>query len=462
VLTVWNDANKDGIVNVNEAVQTIAITVAAAAAPNTTPSATYSTLAEWDALTYSKVAGTTSGAAKALTVKNTADGVLNAQTIRAVVKGPGTVTLNNGGTPANITGRDISMTLPAGDNTVDVLLTADGVAGTSTVELYAGTTLIATSKAVVWYGTLSKLVVTQKKSVVGKNAAATAAVTISGVDADGIAVPLADDTVVGTSSDLTVLADKVNGDDAVTSGVITLQVTGANDVTTTSGRSATITYKYLISGTTFATADPLTFTIGGAVASVAITLDKTTYAPGEKVTATISAKDSLGNAAADSEVFAAAATGTLTSTVAVQGITTAAISTVGGTATTTFFAPATSGTFAVLGSTTIAAVATTITSTSATVVSVAEEAAAAASAAAADAALEAIDAANAATDAANLAAEAADAATVAAEEARDAADAATAAVEALAAEVATLFAALKAQLTTLAKTVAKIAKKVKA
>jgi hypothetical protein len=89
-------------------------------------------------------------------------------------------------------------------------------------------------------------------------------------------------------------------------------------------------------------------------------------------------------------------------------------------------------------------------------------AAATAAEAANDAALEAIDAANAATDAANLAAEAADAATVAAEEARDAADAATAAVEALASEVATLMAALKAQITTLAKTVAKIAKKVKA
>jgi len=88
--------------------------------------------------------------------------------------------------------------------------------------------------------------------------------------------------------------------------------------------------------------------------------------------------------------------------------------------------------------------------------------AAAAAEAASDAALEAIDAANAATDAANLAAEAADAATVAAEEARDAADSATAAVEALASEVATLMAALKAQITTLAKTVAKIAKKVKA
>jgi len=91
-----------------------------------------------------------------------------------------------------------------------------------------------------------------------------------------------------------------------------------------------------------------------------------------------------------------------------------------------------------------------------------EDSAKLAAEAATDAALEAIDAANAATDAANLAAEAADAATVAAEEARDAADAATAAVEALASEVATLIAGLKAQITTLANTVAKIAKKVRA
>jgi hypothetical protein len=91
-----------------------------------------------------------------------------------------------------------------------------------------------------------------------------------------------------------------------------------------------------------------------------------------------------------------------------------------------------------------------------------QDAAVAEAQAATEAAGEAIDAANAATDAANIAADAADAATVAAEEARDAADAATAAVEELATQVSALFAALKAQVTTLANTVAKIAKKVKA
>ncbi len=82
--------------------------------------------------------------------------------------------------------------------------------------------------------------------------------------------------------------------------------------------------------------------------------------------------------------------------------------------------------------------------------------------AATDAAIEATDAANEATAAALLAAEAADAATVAAEEARDAADAATAAIADLATQVATFMTALKAQITTLANTIAKIAKKIKA
>jgi hypothetical protein len=126
---------------------------------------------------------------------------------------------------------------------------------------------------------------------------------------------------------------------------------------------------------------------------------------------------------------------------------------VGETAVTAAVAGTTIGTGASLSAAGVNAVDVAVTVT---------DSAATAAEAATDAALEAIDAANAATDAANLAAEAADAATVAAEEARDAADAATAAVEALASEVATLIAGLKAQITTLANTVAKIAKKVKA
>jgi hypothetical protein len=116
----------------------------------------------------------------------------------------------------------------------------------------------------------------------------------------------------------------------------------------------------------------------------------------------------------------------------------------------------------VVGTTVIAGVTAGVKTATLSAQTPAPDAAATAAESAADAAAEAIDAANAATDAANLAAEAADAATVAAEEARDAADAATAAVEELGTQVATLMAALRAQITTLANTVAKIAKKVRA
>jgi hypothetical protein len=451
-LKVWNDQDGGGTISVGEDTAEVTFTVAAA---NTTPSATYSTIEAWsvDVPSASKAAGTALGGADAsinITVKNTADAALDEQTIRAVVKGPGRVSLGGGAA-----GRDVTETLGDGVSTTTLAVTADGSAGSMTVDVYAGTTLLGTTDAVIWYGTLATLTATQAKTVVGKNAAAADAVTVVGKDADGVAVPLTAAGLVGTSSDTTVIATYAAADGTLEDdGSLTVAINGANDLTTTSGRTATMTFKYLISGTTYATASALTFTIGGALKTVTATFDKASYAPGEKVTVTFSAKDASGNAAADGDIFAA---GKLTTTIASQGLTTAAVASVGGTKTTTFYAPAVSGSFSLVGTTTVA-LATAAVLATATVVNPAETAAEAA----ADAAAEAIDAANAATDAANLAAEAADAATVAAEEARDAADAATAAVEELATQVATLMAALKAQITTLANTVAKIAKKVKA
>jgi hypothetical protein len=460
-MTIWNDQDANGVVSLGEESVTASFT---GVAPNTTPSATYSTIEAWSVATPSqtKAAGTDLDGNDEIiniTVENTADAALNGTTVRAVVNGPGTVTLTPGGGGAAATGRDVSVTNAAGNNIATLELLADGTAGYTTVDIYSGTVKLGSTAKVLWYGSLATLKVVQSKSVVTKNTALTDAVTISGLDEAGNPVPLADDTVVGTSSDTTVLATKANGNDAVADGVLTVSVTGANDTTTTSGRSATMTWKYLISGTTYTPDVVTTFSIGGAVAAITITLDKATYAPGEKVTATIVATDASKNPAGDSTVFGDnnANTATFTSNVSVQGITNSDIATVGGKATTTFYAPAASGTFSISGSATIGGVATTITSSSANVVSAGETAAEAAT----DAALEAIDAANAAVDAANQATEAADAATVAAEEARDAADAATAAVEALAADVAKMINEIKAQLNAMAKTIATIAKRVK-
>jgi len=448
---VFNDVNGGGTLTPGEDFADLTFTVGAA---NTTPSATYSTIEEWsvDVPSASKAAGTALAGADAsisIEVKNTADAALGGQVIRAVVKGPGRVALG-----AGAAGRDVTETLAAGVNTTTLAVSADGSAGSMTVDVYAGTTLLGTTSAVIWYGTLATLTATQVKTVIGKGEAAADAVTVVGKDADGVIVPIVKANLIGTSSDTTVLATYANEGTNEDDGTISATITGAGDLTTTSGRTATMTFKYLISGTTYATASALTFTIGGALKTVTASFDKATYAPGEKVTVTFTAKDASGNAAADGVIFAA---DKLTTTIASQGLTAAAVSSVGGTKSISFYAPAVSGSFSLIGTVNVA-LATAAALATATVENPSE----AAANNAADAAAEAIDAANAATDAANLAAEAADAATVAAEEARDAADAATAAVEELATQVATLMAALKAQITTLANTVAKIAKKVKA
>jgi hypothetical protein len=254
--------------------------------------------------------------------------------------------------------------------------------------------------------------------------------------------------------------------------------------------SGTVTVTIVDSQTVTGNGTPLSTTTSAVVKSSAFTItvasngvgtaafNKTTYAPAEAATLTLTCKDSGGRIVADgshacwsglnwtgskptfsSNSSANAAGGTFTDLETYLGTNTFVL----GTDTALVFMPTTAGTYTLngrtAGATTDSVVLTfTVVDPNATAIAAAQSAADAAT----DAANEAIDAANAATDAANIAAEAADAATVAAEEARDAADAATAAVEELATQVATLMAALSAQVKTLANTVAKIAKKVKA
>jgi len=295
------------------------------------------------------------------------------------------------------------------------------------------------------------------------------AIIISAKDAAGqLATATAAPTVI--SSDITVVESGTcvldDGSGAYSSGegfgVYNCSFTTAG--TAVSGQSATLTFRI---------ADPLgtagidyltttqKVTVGGSRYKETLSLNKATYSAGEAMVVTRSAVDKSGNpvydgATAPEVIFNKAIGGTATS-VGANWYTNGTVST--SSTKPTVFAPSASGAFEARISGYNSSTSTSAIIVTATVGDTATDAAAAA---AADAAAEAIDAANAATDAANLAAEAADAATVAAEEARDAADAATAAVEKLAADVATLMAALKAQITTLANTVAKIAKKVKA
>ena len=436
------------------------------------------------------------GLGAAMTTGNT----LTAQ----ITSGPGYLIVNNDdtidgdectATPTYgaTTGRAISAF--AVDGVATVYICADGTAGVATIKLSVTNQLVTTewaTKTFTFYGAVRTLSVAAANYTIGVAGGDTTGAAEDAIVAANYVLSPVDDTtdvpaIIIASKDSagqlataasapTVISSDLN---VVSSGTCELDdgsgayssgegfglyncsfTTSANAV---SGQSATLTFRIAdplgTAGVDFLTTTQVV-TVGGGRYTETITLDKASYGQGEAMVVTRTAKDSAGNpvydgATAPLVVFNKAIGGTAPGASWYTNGSVASSSTK-----PTVFAPTASGAFEARitgyngSSTATSAIIATAT--------VGDDAATSAATAASDAALEAIDAANAATDAANLAAEAADAATVAAEEARDAADAATAAVEALASEVATLMAALKAQITTLAKTVAKIAKKVKA
>jgi hypothetical protein len=318
-----------------------------------------------------------------------------------------------------------------------------GTAGTATVTFTAINSGLTWTKTFTFHGSGSKIAVGSSIYKIARAGGFTTSsmftVTLKdsadrAVPGQSLSVEVDDNTILASGS----CADAVG---LVTDGTYACSVTTA--VGSTSGKSGTLTVIFEdAAGTEFSTT--YTVSLGGGVSTVALTTDKASYEPGEKMVVTATAKDASGNPVYDglagpTLTVNKAIGGTLAMNVYVGGVSTSQTrsSTTGlVTAADTLYAPAASGKFRVSGLAGDAA--STPISVEATVTD------------------------DGATAAANLAAEAADAATVAAEEARDAADAATAAVEELATQVATLMAALKAQITTLANTVAKIAKKVKA
>ena len=305
----------------------------------------------------------------------------------------------------------------------------------------------------------------------GADVAHTAAVELAAQDANGnIVGGLTGFTAVSSntnvlSNSITVAEDtSSSAADALGAGYYIVQPTFAAGAV--SGSSATLTVTWTSTdGLTKVTAAPITFTVGGTtISSVDLETDAASYSPGNKVTLTLTAKDSSGNPVADGNygiwgntstvgaITPVTASAQLTSNPFAAGSSTAAPSyeVIGGVVKATFFAPYTDGTVnltSTLGSNN-SGLATALQATTLAASFSVTTGASAASSAATDAANEATDAANAATDAANAAADAADAATSAAQDASAKADAALAAVN-----------ALSAKITVLAAQIAKIVKK---
>jgi len=477
VLTVWNDADGGGDIDLTEARQTISITVVAAAgfsAGLTTSildtADSHDNTADEVGLAISKTAGTNAASIE-VNIKDTTGTALGGMRVTAeVTSGPGLVDVVTGETAyADATARADSLTLAAGVTEATVHVTADGTAGASviTVKVTDPVTLavLGTYTESLWfYGTVSTLEVVLQNLFIARASAAgaelgedaagatwatvatTPAVYLVAKDSSGNVVPGL--TITGVTSNTSVIgASSCNGDNGAAGdgpGYYNCSVTSAAGGT--SGATATVTFRTQLSTGAYVSATPVTFALGGSLATGTLSLDKTSYAAGEAMIVTRTAKDSSGNA-----VYDGVASPAVVFNKAIGGTAPAAGEFINGKSSSsstrpTVFAPSVNGDFEARATYTNAttAVSTQITAAAAVVIEGATDAA--------DAANEATDAANAATDAANAAAEAADAATAAAQDAQ-------AAVAELATQVAALMAGIKAQITSLTNLVIKIQKK---
>jgi trimeric autotransporter adhesin len=296
--------------------------------------------------------------------------------VTAVVSGSGLV--STGGTAARVA----VQSGVTGPTTFDVF--SDGTAGSGTITITAGTTVIATEK-VSFSGVPTKVVATQNLQVTNGTTplgaatfdattkASNGAVTLTVTDANGNPVPNVLGagglyTIVATSSDKTVMSTGY-GSLSATAGTGNNNGKGdyaltATAATAVAGKSATITYSIVNVATeaVLATSAPITFAVGGTTAATAsLAFDKASYAPGEKATLTLTLKDADGFAIADgvTPVFA-------TTLTAFAGLTTSASLTsapfsllatdagtklLGGKATATVFMPLASGPVTVSGKT---------------------------------------------------------------------------------------------------------------
>ena len=387
---------------------------------------------------------------------NTAD-----ESMTVTVDGPAYVSTSTAARPvtsyitaAHETDRSPSASATTGSR---IYVWATGTAGKATITVKSISGQLLGTKTVYFYGAVTTLANNsdpKPKTIVrsgGKTL--TGAWDISATDAAG--QPRPGLTLSCVSSNTLVIASCAFTDNS--DGTYSMDLTSASG--STSGQTATITARVVdpavTTSTAYITAPAVTVTTGSSVNTVTITTDKASYAAGEQMIVTVTAKDSSGNPVYDSAALAA-----LSSNKSVTGLSNVATSFTGGVADSVsrdsdgtvlqsyrVYAPASGGEFTIYLDYTDAAAATQRASVTANVTDGSDTAV--------DAANEATDAANAATDAANAAAEAADAATAAAQDAQ-------AAVTELATQVASLIAGIKAQITSLTNLVIKIQKKVKA
>ena len=418
------------------------------------------TATEDDVVTHPKTASTTVAAATiAVSLLNAAGKATTGESFTAIIGGSGTLgsgAQNAGGTGITSSGRAI--TVKAGDV---VRVYPDGTSGVGTITISSAAGKILGTEKVTFAGDAATVTTTVKKATIAPSAGVADVLLVDVKDSAGTVIQNA--TLYVTSSDTTIISNSYKsscGAYSATDGGYLCTLDGVKAGTA----SITVGTKSSASATTGVNAAAVSVRVGSTTpASVAVTMDKATYIPGEKATITVVLKDSTGLVLADGTYTSIFATGGISAnyTLGSGSDTTTATSVDGfksGVKTFSVFMPIaeTDVKFSwTTGSVTAAAGTGLPTAAQAIAGSVTVNVASNSGSAAMAAAEEATAAANDATDAALSAAEAAEAATAMAQEAVDA-------VAELSASVTKLISALRAQITTLTNLVVKIQKKVKA
>jgi hypothetical protein len=347
ILTVWHEAtdaaNTTDAVNSNEARQTVSITVAAAAVA--TGGASLMTWAYGagaaPAITVApetvvipadkSLTGAAQTAVARVNVKGATGSALNGATLTASISGSGLV---RAGVASDTCGGGVlgvaraSSAVLTSTDVGCVVVSPDGSAGEGTITLSVtdpvtgATSTIGSFKVLFFSSTVATLTATQIYSVAGASritgcaaiacvwtpgvysagSAGSPAVSIVAKDSGGNVIP--GKTLTATSSDLTVIGSSTVV--AVTDGTndfkglgwYNASVTGA--ASAVSGKTATVTYSFTNTDLTVIKSAPITFTIGGTtIATETLAFSKTSYAPGEAMVITRTAKDSAGNSVAD-------------------------------------------------------------------------------------------------------------------------------------------------------------------
>ena len=337
-----------------------------------------------------------------VTPKNTANSTVTSTTAltAAITSGPGMLgitTAANANSTVDGTGPvpvGRSITGAAGKNAISIF--SDGNSGTATITISntnttTGVTTVLATETISFYGAVASVTVTQNLSValaggqqlgsehatagttlLAPNAWTTTsgsvpAVVVTMLDSNGVKVPGNAANLSAVSSDLTVMSSTIaSNQDATVAGTYNVAVNSAT--TSTAGKTATLTFRVLITGTTYVSAAPVTFKIGSSsVGKVSYAFDKTSYAAGDPAVLTISGTDASGNALADG-LYAAATTVAPAFSKSVIAISTMPTTTtaafVGGSKAYKFYAPTNSGAFVASGTyvaSTAAAIAATAT-----------------------------------------------------------------------------------------------------